>query len=282
MIRDLSETLRAMLTQPGLPAELAAAQIVFERPVESFNPSQTTIDLFLYDIRENLELRSNEPLIERRNGQALIHRPPLRVACTYLVTAWPVGGSELVLQEHRLLSQVLQVLSRSPQIPAAFLQGGLVGQQPPLPMMTAKVDGPKDPIEFWAAIGNKLRTSITTTVTIAFDTFPPETAPVVITSEVRIGVRSSAVETTLATQQGVFQIGGSVTGAGNAPVAGATVSLLDTGLATTTDADGRYRLGPMASGTYTLRVQAGATVQETRLTVPVTAGQHYNVQVSGS
>src|SRR5262249_10755481 len=97
MIRDLSETLRAILDDPALATsfpELAAAQIVFDRPAESFNPAQTTIDLFLYDIRENMELRSNEPRYERLNGQTRIHRAPMRVACSYLVTAWPVGGAD--------------------------------------------------------------------------------------------------------------------------------------------------------------------------------------------
>ncbi len=71
MIRDLSETLRAMLDDPALAnlyPELAAAQILFDQPTEQFKPSQTTLNLFLYDVRENMELRSNEPLFERRNG----------------------------------------------------------------------------------------------------------------------------------------------------------------------------------------------------------------------
>jgi len=281
MIRDLSETLRAILTQPGLPAELASAQIVFERPVESFNPTQTTIDLFLYDIRENLELRSNEPIIERNNGQAVIQRPPLRIACTYLVTAWPVGGAEFPLQEHRLLSQVLQVLSRYPQIPESFLKGSLVGQQPQLPMLTAKVEGMKDSVEFWAAIGNKLRTSITVTATIAFETAVPETAPLVITGDFRIGERTSPEQEkmTLATQQEFFQIGGRVMGTGNSPVSGASVRLAGTALATFTDSDGRYSMGPIASGKYTLRVQAGPVAREVGITIPATAGKDYNVQM---
>ena len=68
-IDDLSRTLRAILTQKGLPTELGSAQIVFDRPSETFNPQQTTVDLFLYDIREDSELRSNEEMIEHRNGQ---------------------------------------------------------------------------------------------------------------------------------------------------------------------------------------------------------------------
>jgi Pvc16 N-terminal domain/Carboxypeptidase regulatory-like domain len=281
MIRDLSETLRAMLTQPGLPAELAASQIVFERPVESFAPAQTTIDLFLYDVRQNLELRSNEPVIQRNNGQALISRPPLRVACTYLVTAWPVGGPDLALQEHRLLSQVLEVLARYPLIPESFLKGSLVGQQPQLPMVTAVADGVKDPVEFWAAIGNKLRSSISTIVTVGFELTPPETAPLAITGELRIGERSAPDEQTLnpATRQEGFRIGGKVSGADNAPVAGATVSLVEAGLVTQTNADGGYHLGLVAAGTYTLRVQAGAAVKTVLVSIPATAGKDYNVRM---
>ena len=81
MIRDLSETLQAILDDAGLEKsfpELAAAQIAFDRPSEKFSPSQTTINLFLFDIRENTELRAKEPIVERRNGEALIHRPPMR------------------------------------------------------------------------------------------------------------------------------------------------------------------------------------------------------------
>ena len=117
MISDLSQVLRKILEDSRRFPELAEAQVSFERPSETFNPGQTTVNLFLYDIREHLELRSNEPSIEMRGGQAIIHNPPKRIACSYLVAAWPVGGAELPLQEHRLLSQVLQVFSAYPTIP---------------------------------------------------------------------------------------------------------------------------------------------------------------------
>src|SRR4051812_48315659 len=99
MIRDLSETLKAILTQPLLPAELAATSVSFDRPADSFAPTTPTIALFLYDVRENLDLRTNELVTERRNGKAIVQKPPRRVVCTYLLTAWPVGGSDLALQE---------------------------------------------------------------------------------------------------------------------------------------------------------------------------------------
>jgi hypothetical protein len=283
MIRDLSETLRAILDDPALNAsfpELAAAQVVFDRPVESFSPTQTTIDLFLYDLRENMELRSNEPRLERLDGQTRIHPPPLRVRCSYLVTAWPVGGTDLALQEHRLLSQVLQVMSRHPKIPASFLKGKLVGQQPPLPMMTSQADGLKEPAEFWTAIGNKLRPSITITVTIGMDFLAPVTAPTVTTQEVLMGERTGPDQEEIepATQQIFFRIGGRVTDAGN-PVKEAEVTLVGTGFATLTKDDGRFVLGTMPAGNYTLRVQAGAKTKSVTITIPAAAGSNYNVQM---
>ena len=284
MIRDLSLTLRAILDDPSLAAsfpELAAAQIVFDRPVESFNPTQTTIDLFLFDVRENMELRSNEPLHERLNGQIRIHPPPLRVQCSYLVTAWPVGGTELSLQEHRLLGQVLQVLSRHPKIPTSFLQGGLVGQQPPLPMMTSQAEPLKEPAEFWTAIGNKLRPSITVTVTIGLEVEAPITAPAVITEHIRLGERTAPDEEVLKppTIETFFRIGGRVTNATSQPVANASVSLVGTGFSTLTGDDGHFLLGMLPGGTYTLRVQSGATTKSVPITIPATVGNNYNVQL---
>jgi hypothetical protein len=285
MIRDLSQTLRAILDDPALAPtfpELAAAQIVFDRPTEPFTPAQTTLNLFLYDVRENVELRSNEPIIERLNGQVTIHRPPVRVACSYLVTAWPVGGQELALQEHRLLSQALQALSRFPTIPAAFLQGSLVGQEPPLPIMTAQADGFKNPAEFWTALGNKLRPSLTLTVTIAMKVFAPEPpVPIVITGHARLGERVTPAEEKISSEtlEEFFRIGGRVTDAAHLPSAKATVMLVETGLITETNADGRYRLGPIKSGTFTLRVQKGAAVKEVSITIPAQAGKNYDVQL---
>lgn len=285
MIQDLSETLRAILDDPKLAAtfpELAAAQVVFDRPSEQFQPTQSTIDLFLYDVRENVSLRSNEPLVERRDGQALIRRPPLRVACSYLLTAWAVGGTEPVLQEQRLLSQALLVLSRYPTIAKEFLRGSLVGQEPPLPLVKAQSDGLKEPSEFWTAIGNKLRPSLTLTATIALDVAAPETAPLAVTSQVRVGERTSPAEEKLkaAGREDFFSIGGRVTDAGGKPVAGASVSIVERGLAARTDAEGRYALGTLPAGSYTLRAQSGSNAGSINVTVPASAGASYNVQLT--
>jgi Pvc16 N-terminal domain/Carboxypeptidase regulatory-like domain len=282
MIQDLSLTLQAILDDPSLAAkypELAAAQIAFDRPDENFKPAQTTIDLYLFDVRENTELKSNEPIIERKNGQTLTHPGPVRLSCSYLITAWPVGGTDLALQEQRLLSEVFQVLSAYPKIPDSFLKGQLSGQTPPLPMVTTHPDDLKNPSEFWTAIGNKLRTSLTVTATLTMEVFTPVAAPLTTTSVLRVGERLEDQEVLIpATMQQVFRIGGTVTSAGN-PVAGATVTLGGSGLAARTDADGQYIIGVVKSGAYVLQVQSGTSSKQVNINIPATAGSNYDVQL---
>lgn len=197
MIDDLSRTLKKILTRGGLDP-LKSAEIVFDRPADPFTPQKTTVDLFLYDIREDLELRSNEPLIDRKNGQVTTHRPPLRVACTYLVTAWPgsLRGEEAVFTEQKLLSQTLHVLAGQPTIDPKLLKGSsLEGQEPPLALVTALVNPQKNLSEFWTALGNKLRPSLTVRVTISLaDVLAPETEQIVTARELYLGERTSPDE----------------------------------------------------------------------------------------
>jgi hypothetical protein len=282
MIRDLTLALKAILTQAGLPDELRAAHLSFERPSEPFGPSETTLNLYLYDIRENAELRQNEPLVERANGIVTLRKPPLRVSCSYLVTAWPaVVGEELALQEHRLLSQALWVLSRYPSIPRNFLQGSLQGQDS-LPMMTAQADGLKNPAEFWTALGNRLKPSLTLTVTLAMETLAPETFPMVITEEVRLGERTSPEEEKIkpSTLAGWFRIGGKVTGSDQRPVPGAVAVLVEINRTAVTDGEGGFRIGPIPPGTYTLKVTKEASSVTRSIAVPAPAGNDYNVQLA--
>jgi len=325
MIRDLSETLSKMLDDENLKgrfADLFDAHIAFDRPDEGFKPAHTTVNLFLYDVREDVELRSNEPIIARNKAEAAIHRPPLRIACSYLVTAWPVGGTDAPWQEHRLLSQVLMVLSQYPKIPDRFLQGQLKEQRPesieearklypPSPMITAQADGLKNPHEFWTAIGNKLRPSISVTVTISMQPFEPEIADLVTGSDLRIGGRALPIDDQhpnkldAATLQGPFRVVGKVTTDDQTPkpIAAAKVELTSTNLTgitdvmasihleTKTDDDGVFRFtqtlasGDAAAlvppGAYTLRVTKDQRQKEREITVPATAGGNYNVTLTG-
>src|SRR5262245_38845127 len=125
MINDLDSTLEQLLKQE-LPASLVGqVAISFAAPDDKFPPSSVSlpaIDLFLYDVRENRELRSNEWTVERRpDGTASRTRAPVRVDCSYLITAWPSESSpNPAKDEHMLLGEVMVVLLRHPVIPPAL------------------------------------------------------------------------------------------------------------------------------------------------------------------
>jgi hypothetical protein len=267
MIRDLTESLQAFLTQPGLPTELANAAIRFDRPTDPFVPDQTTLNAFLFEVREHLELRSNEPEVRRVGPLATVVRPPRRVCATYLVTAWPIGGSDLPQQEHRLLSQALRLFAATPILPPAFQQGSLIGQEPPPPLEVVQPDGIRNPAEFWAAIGNRARPCLLVSVTVAMPVFPEETFPVVVSA----GFEVNGIE--------LFRIAGVVTDAASAPVAAATVRLIDRGRTTSTNARGEFTLAAIPAGAHTLRATSGAVSQDKAITVPAPAGSDYNVQL---
>jgi Pvc16 N-terminal domain len=292
MIRDLSQTLRVLL-QRDVPPELASAQIVFDHPTEQFKPTQTTVNLFLYDLRENVELRNNETQMTVTNGRAVIQGTPLRLSCSYLATVWTVGasGDEQFLQEHRLLGQVFYALARYPTIPEDLLQGSLRGQQPPLPLSTSPIDTLKSFGEFWTALGNRLRPSISVTATLSMQTAPPqEAASIVSMVDTQLESQRSPVNRSdfllrnPVVQSETFQIGGVLTMPNREDLNRTTITLVELGYITKPKPNGQYKFGniPHRTGsaplTQTLRVQVGDRTQDYPITIPPTARNSYNLQ----
>jgi hypothetical protein len=275
VIHEVTESLEAFLKQPGLNPPLRDAAIRFDRPTDPYSLDQTTVNLFLFEVKENLDLRSNESVVRRVDNQSLVEPPPYRAECEYLVTAWPVGGTDLPKQEHQLLSQVLQLFAGTPILPQAFLTPNLLQQEPPLPMLLVRPDGVRNPAEFWAAIGNRMKPSLLLSVTVSLQVFDTAQFPSVITSEIRLKTHPGGA----VLDAPFFRIGGTVLDAASAPVAGAGVRIVERGRSTLTAADGTFTLSAIPAGTFTLRVTAGSVTQDRSVTVPAPALSHYDVQL---
>ena len=70
MIQDLDKTLEELLKRELPKAIVGQVALSFAAPDDQFPPPAVklpAIDLFLYDVRENRDLRSNEWLVERRS-----------------------------------------------------------------------------------------------------------------------------------------------------------------------------------------------------------------------
>lgn len=167
MIADLDKTLKEILAQEV--KILNHQSIRFEAPLENNTdePPPPAINLFLYDIRENVQLRSNDwSQLQYTAGMEKIIPDPVRVECSYLITAR--GGD--IESEHILLGEIISVLFRYPVIPEKFLQGELKGQLP-LPVVALQAGRLQSMSEFWQALGGTPKAALHYTVTISIDPF---------------------------------------------------------------------------------------------------------------
>jgi hypothetical protein len=171
VIDDLDRTVEELLKHELPPALVGQVAISFAAPDSEFPPTAVTlpaVDFFLYDIRENMELRQPGWIVEhRQNGTATKRRSSVRVDCSYLVTAWSSEASTTrALDEHRILSEVMFALLRHPILPDALLQGRLIGQEPPT---SALQPGRLQSVgELWQALGGKPKAALNYTVTIGW------------------------------------------------------------------------------------------------------------------
>lgn len=195
MFQDLDSTL-AELLRSTLPASLVGqVSISFATPDGQFPPASVslpTINLFLYALKENQDLRSNEPFFDRRSDGAVSRvPPPLRVDCHYLVTAWARAGDSVNQDEHRMLGEVLTALARHREIPTAVLRGSM--REQPFALSAAILRAtPEQRGDFWQALGGKPRAAFDYRVTVAVVTgVTADAGPLVKTVHAPISISPS-------------------------------------------------------------------------------------------
>ncbi len=187
MILDVDDTLRRMLTAelsaiPGCPV-YTEEQVSFDLPTEAAaaQDGEARINLFLYDIRENLEQRDESFTQVRNGGRTKVgrRRAPIRIDLSYLVTTHAAHHAPT---EHRLLGDVMSVLMRYLAVPERFLAGVLEGvgvnsvhlaaaQPEHLELM--------NPTNLWQALEGQLQPALPLVVTAPFDPFETKWTQVV-------------------------------------------------------------------------------------------------------
>jgi hypothetical protein len=168
MIHDVDESLRVLAKRDALNG--AQVEIAFDAPNKDWvsRRNAPTVDLYLYDIREDLQRRevAYEPV---RNDKGIVteHRPPARrFRLSYLVTAWTQRPED----EHRLLSAMLGCFIRHPALPADVLTGALADSAVPI-YLTVALPPPQDRslADVWSALGGELKPSLDLVVTAPLD-----------------------------------------------------------------------------------------------------------------
>src|SRR3979411_148765 len=171
MIQDVDESLRALVKRDALDG--SKADVAFDAPNKEWSSRRNTptVDLYLYDIREDLERR--EVMWEDIRGDARDPRwipdrrpPPRRFKLSYLVTAWTQRPED----EHRLLSSLLACFLRHPTMPADALSGVLADARQPI-LLNIALPPPQDRSisDVWAAWGGELKASLDLVVNAPFE-----------------------------------------------------------------------------------------------------------------
>lgn len=185
MLDDLDKTLENLLRgRGGIGTDI---EIAFDQPNREWSSrlSRPTLNLYTFDIRENLKLRSVEREITRNGNMAAISRPARRIDVSYLVTAW----ARKIEDEHRLLWRGLTVLKRLPVIPAAQTEGALRYSRLDLPLWVAETNPNHSVnlVDLWSVLDNQMRLGFTLVITLELDLAHIEEAPLVLEATIRTG-----------------------------------------------------------------------------------------------
>ncbi len=261
MIADVDEALRKLLTYE-IDIKDNEVDVQFDQPKREWSSrlSKPTLNLFLFDLRENLRLRGAEQYttINRPDGTSEVRRNPVRMDLRYLMTAWVKEAED----EHFLLSSALVGLLRNPFLPEHCLSEQLKKQPTPILLEVATFPpevGPVDKFsEIWGVLDNEMRPGVIATVTISLDPYKPLIYRQVSTREMRFvqdtGIGQPNAGGAVKSLSKKYWMVGGILKSEKYDLSTLSVVLVEKQLPLEVKADGRFSLRKLAEGEYHLDV----------------------------
>lgn len=168
MISQVDDALRTLVRQGQRDA---GVEVVFDAPTKDWAARRNapTVNLYLYDIREDIRRRERGWLEDRNDeGVVMARRPvPRYFKLSYLVTAWTQRPED----EHRLLDTLLRSFLLYEALPDAVVTGELAETGLPVPLSVG-MPPPEDRAfaDVWSALGGELKPSLDLVVTAPIST----------------------------------------------------------------------------------------------------------------
>jgi Pvc16 N-terminal domain len=166
MINEVDEAVRNLIRSEVVNG--ADVEVLFDAPTREWAARRNTptVDMYLYDIREDIRRRQTG-VIDRRDGQGMVverRDAPRFFKLAYLITAW----TQRTEDEHRLLSAILACFMRHDFIPEAALTPVLRDLGSPL-QVTIAFPPPEDRqvSDVWSSLGGDLKASVDLVITMA-------------------------------------------------------------------------------------------------------------------
>jgi hypothetical protein len=158
MIHEVDASLGQLVTEEVLDG--SDVEVAFDAPTKDWTTRRNapTINIFLYDLREDVARRDVAPVRISEDGRVTDRiAPPRRFKLAYLLTAWTQRPED----EHRLLSQLLTNLIKHDRIPPQYLAGSLAELGMPV-LMGLALPPPQDRSlsDIWSALGGEMKPSI--------------------------------------------------------------------------------------------------------------------------
>lgn len=268
MIHALDKTIRELLREEVQSVMDGQVEVSFQQPTRDWSSregNKPTINLYLYDVRENPHLRTHqwETILNGQNGvpradnSITQKRTPMRVDCFYMLTTWATDPND----EHHLLSEAMMALFSHPVLPEDALQNGLQTSQPfEIRTRLASHDILTNPAELWGALDNNIRPTISYVVTLSLDPWTAITGPAVQTFSITTGQEAKPAQLRKrrlrdeGKGQTLSYIGGVVFAKGEKEEVHANIEVRieETGLFTKTDHEGKFRFYGLTPGDYKL------------------------------
>ncbi|MGA6205614.1 DUF4255 domain-containing protein [Nocardia testacea] len=168
VISEVDDALKQLIEQEAV--DEAEVEVVFDAPTKDWAARRTgpTIDVYLYDIREDLRRRQRGLVNEYEDRRVRArHLLPRYFKLSYLVAAWTQRPED----EHRLLGRLLVCLLRHEALPQELLTGSLATLALPVPV-TVALPPPEDRsfADVWTALGGELKPSLDVVVSVPSQT----------------------------------------------------------------------------------------------------------------
>ncbi len=261
MIDDLDDALRELLVRE-LPVRDNEVDITFDQPRREWSArlSRPSLNLFLYDLRENLKLRreATQREIERRTDSVTVVRRAHRMDLFYLMTAWASAPED----EHRLLARALMAFLRFQELPDDLLPEGLLDQPNPIAIKIAQPETLDKPSDLWSVLDNQQKPGVVLVATLAFNPYAPVVKPLTRTAEFKFGMSGDKGEA-----HGSLSI--SVNVRSRKPLQNVRIKLLERGSLADLQPTGEFGIRNLKPGDYTLEITAdGRPPSKHKINVP--------------
>jgi hypothetical protein len=186
VIAETDQALAAVLK--GRVIGNAGIAIAFDPPNRPWIQAlkSPAINLFLFDVKENLQRRDvmYEEIRDENNVLVARRPPPPRVDLHYTVSAWAPS----VLVEHNILAAALRCFISMPVLPREVLPAALKDR--PYDVMLAIGAGPKRGM--FMNVGGDLKAGFELTATVPIPVPDVPAAPVVKQAELKVGPATAA------------------------------------------------------------------------------------------